>query len=58
MLLLVVLILGERSLVATGSLYQVNPNRMVIRKVVLTGHPFKIHKKSAVIRYMFFDRGM
>lgn len=50
-------LVGNCSLVATGSLYQVNPDRMVIRKVVLTGHPFKIHKKSAVIRYMFFDRG-
>lgn len=30
---------------------------MVIKKAMLTGHPFKIHKKSAVIRYMFFDRG-
>jgi pre-rRNA-processing protein TSR1 len=47
---------GDQSLVATGSLYQVNPDRMTIKKVVLTGHPFKIHKKSAVIRYMFFDR--
>jgi len=30
-------------------------NRIIAKKIILTGYPFKIHRKSAVIRYMFFN---
>ena len=48
---------GILKLVATGSLYQVNPDRIISKKIVLSGFPFKINKKSAVVRHMFFNRG-
>lgn len=44
-------------LVASGSLLSVNPDRLVIKRIVLSGHPYKINKKAAVIRYMFYNRG-
>jgi pre-rRNA-processing protein TSR1 len=41
--------------VGYGGLLCNEPNRMMIKRIILTGHPFKINKKSAVIRYMFFN---
>ena len=45
-------------LIAAGSLLSVDPDRLVIKRIVLSGHPFKINKKAAVIRYMFYNRGL
>lgn len=42
-------------LVATGTVVAADPARVVAKRVILTGHPFKIHKRVVTVRYMFFN---
>jgi 40S ribosome biogenesis protein Tsr1 and BMS1 C-terminal len=44
-------------LVATGSFMNPDPKRIIAKRIILTGHPFKVNKKTATIRYMFFNPG-
>lgn len=41
-------------LLCAGTLRSCDPDRLVIKKVVLSGYPVKVHKKKAFVRWMFF----
>ncbi|KAJ3106284.1 hypothetical protein HDU97_006735 [Phlyctochytrium planicorne] len=47
--------IDENGLIATGKMVPPSPTRIIAKRILLTGHPFKINKRSAVIRYMFFN---
>ncbi|KXN90886.1 hypothetical protein AN958_03540 [Leucoagaricus sp. SymC.cos] len=42
-------------LVAMGSFLSPDTTRIIAKRIILTGHPFKVHKKTATVRYMFFN---
>lgn len=49
---------GKRTvLVATGTLLGVDPDRIVLKKIVLTGYPIRVRKRKAVVKHMFHRPG-
>src|SRR6267154_74237 len=40
-----------------GSFMNPDTTRIIAKRIILTGHPFKVHKKTATVRYMFFNPG-
>lgn len=43
-------------MVATGTVLDADHTRILAKRAILTGAPFKIHKKLVTVRYMFFNR--
>lgn len=43
------------TIVATGVAMPPNPLKCILKRIVLTGYPLRVHKKKATIRYMFFN---
>lgn len=46
---------GSLVTLATGHVLPPNPLAVILKRIILTGYPLKVHKKRAVIRYMFFN---
>ena len=44
------------TLIATGTCLPPSTSRVIAKRVILTGHPYKIHKKLVTVRYMFFNK--
>ncbi|ORM40448.1 Pre-rRNA-processing protein TSR1 -like protein [Babesia sp. Xinjiang] len=38
-----------------GLVNAADPSRIILKRIVLTGYPFRVHKRLAVVRYMFFQ---
>lgn len=46
---------GVKELVATGSMIGADADRIVVKRIVLTGYPVRVHKRFATVKYMFYD---
>ncbi|QPC71774.1 hypothetical protein HYE68_002526 [Fusarium pseudograminearum] len=44
------------SLIGTGTAIPPSTSRVIAKRIILTGHPYHIHKRIVTIRYMFFNR--
>jgi pre-rRNA-processing protein TSR1 len=43
-------------LIGTATTTPPSHSRVIAKRLILTGHPYKIHKKLVTVRYMFFNR--
>ncbi|XP_072962767.1 uncharacterized protein [Typha angustifolia] len=43
------------SVAAVGSLKSVDPDRIILKKIILTGYPQRVSKLKAIVRYMFHN---
>lgn len=46
---------GKRELVASGTLHAVDPDRIILKRIVLTGYPIRVKRRSAVVKHMFYN---
>jgi len=46
---------GTKELVASGELMRPDPLRVILKRIILCGYPFKINKRKSVVRMMFFN---
>lgn len=46
---------ADLDFIATGTVLSPSTNRVIAKRINLTGHPYKIHKKLVTVRYMFFN---
>lgn len=42
-------------LIAAGSALGADPDRIILKRIILTGYPFKTQKRRAVVKFMFFN---
>ncbi|RHZ43133.1 small subunit rRNA maturation protein TSR1 [Aspergillus thermomutatus] len=47
--------LDNLELIGTGTVVAPDQSRVVAKRAILTGHPYKIHKRVVTVRYMFFN---
>jgi pre-rRNA-processing protein TSR1 len=43
------------TLIGTGTSLPPSHTRVIAKRLILTGHPFKIHRRVVTVRYMFFN---
>jgi pre-rRNA-processing protein TSR1 len=46
---------GNLVLVASGTMSSVDPDRIILKKIVLTGIPIRVRKRFAVVKHLFHD---
>lgn len=42
-------------LIGQGALQSIDPDRIILKKIVLTGVPMRVRKRTAVVKHMFYD---
>jgi len=45
----------RQQLVAVGSMMGADADRIVVKRIILTGYPTRVHKRNATVKYMFYN---
>ena len=45
----------KRELLAHGSMLGADADRIVLKRIILTGYPTRVHKRHATVKYMFYN---
>jgi pre-rRNA-processing protein TSR1 len=45
----------RRDLIAVGSMIGADADRIVVKRIILTGYPVRVHKRYATVKYMFYN---
>uniref|UniRef100_A0A7S3QBI0 Bms1-type G domain-containing protein n=1 Tax=Chaetoceros debilis TaxID=122233 RepID=A0A7S3QBI0_9STRA len=45
----------NRQFIALGSMFGADADRIVVKRIVLTGYPTRVHKRHATVKYMFYN---
>ena len=46
---------GRREFLAHGTMLGADADRIVLKRIVLTGYPTRVHKRHATVKYMFYN---
>jgi pre-rRNA-processing protein TSR1 len=46
---------GKHELVAVGSMIGSDADRIMVKRIILTGYPVRVHKRTATVKYMFYN---
>lgn len=46
----------QLQLIGTGTSLPPSTSRIIAKRIILTGHPYKINKRLVTVRYMFFNK--
>lgn len=47
--------MNQTRLVALGSIFNADADRIVVKRILLTGYPTRVHKRHATVKYMFYN---
>eukprot|EP00984_Skeletonema_dohrnii_P037763 scaffold40202_cov150-Skeletonema_dohrnii-CCMP3373.AAC.1 len=45
----------RREFLAHGSMFGADADRIVLKRIILTGYPTRVHKRHATVKYMFYN---
>ncbi len=46
---------GNTQFLAFGSMIGADADRIIVKRIVLTGYPTRVHKRNATVKYMFYN---
>jgi pre-rRNA-processing protein TSR1 len=44
----------QKELIAIGSMIGADADRVVVKRIIITGYPVRVHKRHATVKYMFY----